>query len=121
MTTDPKQLVLAACVELLRLVDEGKVPDTFSGICHNVDNIMWRGRTDSDTYSAAWEFFDTEVTEGIWPRWSKFSGCSSYPIPGGDDAYWAQRGGEFWKGEQGQLRRELLQFTIEQLSKEQDQ
>lgn len=120
MTTDPKQLVLAACVELLRLADEGKVPDTFLGICHNVDNIMWWGRTDRDTYSAAWEFFDSEVTENIWPHWSKFSGSASYPIPGGVDAYWDKEG-ELWAGEQGQLRRELLQFTIEQLSKEQDQ
>lgn len=71
MTTDPKQLVLAAFVELLRLADEGKVPDVYSGICHNIDNHLWQSRIDSDTYYAAWEFFDTEVTEGIWPRWSK--------------------------------------------------
>lgn len=121
MTTDPKQLVLAAFVELLRLADEGKVGDPSSGICNNIDNMLWNDRTTSTSYGDAWEFFDSHVADVVWPRWSKFSGCSSYPIPGGDDAYWAQRGGEFWKGEQGQLRRELLQFTIEQLSKEQDQ
>ena len=120
MTTDPKQLVLAACVELLRLADEGKVPDTFVGICDNVDGVMWRGRTDRESYEGACEFFDGIVTENIWPLWSKFSGSESYPIPGGVDVYWDKEG-ELWAGEQGQLRRELLQFTVEQLSKEQDQ
>ena len=115
MTTDAKQLVLAAFVELLRLADEGKVPDVDSGICHNVDCVLWRGCTDIDLYEKAWEFFDGKVTENIWPHWSKFSGSAAYPIPGGVDVYWDKEG-ELWAGEQGQLRRELLQFTIEQLT-----
>jgi hypothetical protein len=120
MTTDPKQLVLAAFVELLRKVDEGDIADLDYGICNNIDNMLWRDRTNDDAYTKVWEFFD-KVTEEIWPRWPKHSGSSSYPIPGSADVYWSLRGRSHWKGKQGQLRRELLQFTIEQLSKEQDQ
>lgn len=118
MTTDPKQLVLAACVELLRLADEGKVPGVHSGICHNVDCVLWRGRTDDDSYEEAWEFFNAHVTEVVWPHWPKFSGAADYPIPGGKDVYWSLPMIGHWKGEQGELRRELLQFTIEQLNEE---
>lgn len=121
MTTDPKKLVLAAFVELLRLTDEGKVHDPGCGICSNIGDLLWRGRPDDDTFENAWEFFDCVVAAEIWPRWPKFSGSTTYPIPGDSDAYWCLRYGDYWKGEQGQLRRELLQFTIEQLSKEQDQ
>lgn len=121
MTTNPKQLVLAAFVELLRLADEGKVPSPYCGICHNIGKQLYIDvGDDDDVYAKACEFCDTVVTYKIWPRWPKFSGCNAYPIPGDEYTYLSIRGGH-WKGEQGQLRRELLQFTIEQLSKEQDQ
>ena len=114
MTTDPKQLVLAALVELLRKVDEGDIADLDYGICHNIEDILWRGRADNDTYAKACAFFD-KMAEEIWPRWPKFSGCSSFPIPGDEYTYLSSRG-RHWAGAQGQLRRELLQFTIEQLT-----
>lgn len=80
MTTDPKQLVLAALVELLRKVDEGDIADLDYGICHNIEDMLWRGRTDNDTYAKGCAFFD-KMAEEIWPRWPKHSGSSSYPIP----------------------------------------
>ena len=116
MTTDAKQLVLAACVELLRLADGGKVHSPGCGICQNIgDQLYIDVGDDDDVYAEAYEFFDTVVTYKIWPRWPKFSGCTAYPIPGDEYTYLSLRGGH-WKGNQGQLRRELLQFTIEQLN-----
>ena len=115
MTTDPKQLVLAALVELLRKVDEGDIADLDYGICHNIEDILWRGRADNDTYAKACAFFD-KMAEEIWPRWPKHSGSSSYPIPGDAEVFWNLFEVQYWTGEQGQLRRELLEFTIEQLN-----
>lgn len=117
MTTDPKQLVLAAFVELLRLADEGKVHSPYCGICQNIIDLLYIDVGDDDNvWVEACEFFDTVVTYKIWPRWPKFSGSADYPIPGDEYTYLSLRGGGHWKGEQGQLRRELLQFTIEQLN-----
>ena len=117
MTTNPKQLVLAAFVELLRLADEGKVHSPYCGICHNIsDQLYIDSEADEEVYLNALEFFDAEVTDKIWPRWPKFSGCTAYPIPGDEYTYLSLRKGKHWAGEQGQLRRELLQFTIEQLN-----
>ena len=117
MTTNLKQLVRAAFVELLCLADEGKVHSPCCGICQNIgDQLYIDVGDDEEVYVEALEFFDTVVTDKIWPRWPKFSGCTAYPIPGDEYAYWSGRGGRHWKGEQGQLRRELLEFTIEQLN-----
>ena len=116
MTTDPKQLVLAACVELLRLADEGKVHTPSCGICHNIGDQLYIDVDDDEVCANALEFFDTVVTYKIWTSWPKFSGCNAYPIPGGQDVYWNLPETGYWTGEQGQLRRELLQFTIEQLN-----
>lgn len=119
MTTDPKQLVLAAFVELLRLADEGKVHSPCCGICQNISDQLYIGsEADEGVFVNALEFFDCVVADEIWPRWPKFSGCTAYPIPGDEYTYLSLRGGWHWKGKQGQLRRELLQFTIEQLSEE---
>lgn len=113
--TDYKELVLAECVELLRLADEGKVPTVANGICSNVDDALYAdGERGDDLYGDAWSYFDTHVAEVIWPRWSKHSGDPAYPIPGGGELYWDSD--NLWVGEQGSLRRELLQFTIKQLT-----
>lgn len=116
MSANPKQMVLAAFVELLRLADEGKVHSPGCGICQNIgDQLNIDSADDDEVYADAYEFFDTVVTYKIWPRWPKFSGCSSFPIPGDEYTYLSSRG-RHWAGAQGQLRRELLQFTIEQLT-----
>ena len=116
MTTDPKQLVLAACVELLRLADEGKVYDRRSGICNNIDNLLWNTLATPGSFGAACAFFDSHVAGVVWPRWPKFSGSTDYPIPGDAEVFWNLFEVQYWTGEQGQLRRELLEFTIEQLN-----
>lgn len=53
---------------------------------------------------------------GLWP---KFSGNSTFPVPGGEEAFRLAAGTKrMWSGEYGQLRKELLNFMIEQLEKE---
>ena len=119
MTTNPKQLVLAACVELLRLADEGRVPSPECGICTNIEEQLRGASCDDDYICTIVEmFFLRAVVNKIWPLWPEFSGDTHYPIPGAKYTYLYLSNGEHWKGEQGELRRELLQFTIEQLSKE---
>lgn len=52
----------------------------------------------------------------LWPR---CSGDTVYPVPGGHEAFWfAIRYGSMWSGKYGKLRKELLNFMIEQLEKE---
>lgn len=55
----------------------------------------------------------------LFKLWPKFSGYSGYPVPGGFTAFWRAAGTKYmWSGEYGNLRKELLNFMIEQLEKE---
>lgn len=55
----------------------------------------------------------------LFSLWPKYSGDQTFPIPGGYVAYqsaaWSTA---MWSGEYGALRKELLNFMIEQLEKE---
>ena len=63
-----------------------------------------------------------DCNEELWrlfALWPKFSGRLVYPIPGAGATYWAaQAHRTMWSGEYGNLRKELLNFMIEQLEKE---
>ena len=52
----------------------------------------------------------------LFALWPKFSGCAVYPVPGSGAAFSLQP--RLWSGEYGKLRKELLNFMIEQLEKE---
>ena len=55
----------------------------------------------------------------LFALWPKFSGCAVYPVPGSGVAFSrAVSSKRLWSGEYGQLRKELLNFMIEQLEKE---
>ena len=55
----------------------------------------------------------------LFALWPKFSGCAVYPVPGSGAAYGrAVSSKRLWSGEYGRLRKELLNFMIEQLEKE---
>ena len=55
----------------------------------------------------------------LFALWPKFSGCAVYPVPGSGVAYSrAVSSRRLWSGEYGRLRKELLNFMIEQLEKE---
>ena len=55
----------------------------------------------------------------LFRLWPKYSVDIVYPVPGGHVAYRSAAGTKFmWSGEYGKLRKELLNFMIEQLEKE---
>lgn len=55
----------------------------------------------------------------LFVLWPKFSGCIVYPVPGSVKAFsHAVSSRSMWSGEYGKLRKELLNFMIEQLEKE---
>lgn len=63
----------------------------------------------------------------IAKKWPKYSGSEGYPVPYAFPAkpgylspyaaFWETHSGCFWVGEYGVLRKELLDFCIEELSK----
>lgn len=112
---------LKARVEALRdlagSVDTGGDHQYDSGICGNVQSILAERGYDhkyEDTRDALHECFRS---------WPKYSGDTGYPVPDPDhpkdaskafDAYY--RNGNVWAGEYGELRYELLQHCITELS-----
>lgn len=55
----------------------------------------------------------------LFALWPKFSGCAVYPVPGSGVAFSrAVSSKSLWSGEYGRLRKELLNFMIEQLERE---
>lgn len=97
-----KQEVLKALVSLKEYV-----PDTYVGICCNVWLVCGE---DAEGWICA-----------VAQHWSKFSGDVKYPVPHPDvicpiAAYQFTR--DVWTGEYGQLRYELLDFLIEELTKD---
>lgn len=92
------------CQELL---DKGPV-DAGLGICFS---LRWRNERG---YFEVGSLLDDIV--GTWP---KFSGSFSYPIPCDGTDYATPAAcfdgtEDLWVGKQGELRRELLHFVIEQ-------
>lgn len=78
------------------------------GICGEFDRC-YRG-------DAVYGSFELRRLFRLWP---KYSGDVVYPIPGSYQAYrFAKKYGSMWSGEYGKLRKELLNFMIEQLEKE---
>ena len=97
-----KQEVLKALVSL-----KEHVPDTYVGICCNVWLVCGE---DAEDWICA-----------VAQHWAKFSGDGKHPVPHPDftcpvAAYQLVR--DNWTGEYGQLRYELLDFLIEELTKE---
>ena len=64
-------------------------------------------------------FDKSEDLRRLFRLWPKFSGCAVYPVPGSGAAFSrAVSTKRLWSGEYGKLRKELLNFMIEQLEKE---
>lgn len=107
MSTNTKEVyegLASACKELLY---SGHIADRSLGICHNLRVIS------QANYHRACGFMDNIVGE-----WPKFSGSYAYPIPpDGSGQVTAPSAfnycDDLWAGEQGVLRRELLQFIID--------
>lgn len=90
---------LSAVLEALIRVKGGEITDAFFGICYNADNLI-DNNDEHDAY---------EVVVHYSPKWPKSTGNPDEPIP--------YKGLNKWTGEYGQLRYELLDFLIEELTK----
>lgn len=78
------------------------------GICGEL-GLYYRGNA-SEFREELWRLF------ALWP---KFSSNLAYPIPGAGAAYLTAKACRtMWSGPYGDLRKELLNFMIEQLEKE---
>lgn len=107
--------------DLLQALKEvQKSPHLTSAICTNVRRRL------SAQYqrNISQELEDT--LESLFVKWPKYSGIPSYPIPSVTlgltalaqfDTVALDRS-SFWEGEYGELRKELLQFCIDTLTKE---
>lgn len=89
---------LSSVLEAMIRVKGGEVDDYELGICFNTSQIV--GDDDCVAY---------DVIEYLSPKWHKSTGNPLTPIP-----YVC---GNKWTGEYGQLRYELLDFLIEELTK----
>lgn len=107
--------------DLLQALKEvQKSPHLTSAICTNVRRRL------SAQYqrNISQELEDT--LKSLFVKWPKYSGIPSYPIPSVTlgltalaqfDTVALDRS-SFWEGEYGELRKELLQFCIDTLTKE---
>lgn len=114
------------CSKLLIACKYLKTPEYRSkrqGLCENVNLLL--ARHFKDVY-----FSDALlVLHAIWEQWSKYSGSLRFPVPpphgfshnldstaaAARYVYRMCEGGDFYVGEYGALRLELLDFTIQTL------
>lgn len=107
--------LLQALLTLRQQVDAGE-NNLYAGICISVDEVMYiNGVPMCDSTHAR------ARRKEIFRTWPKFSGTLSYPVPSTNPELSAEACFHFtsdkWSGEYGQLRRELLDYLIEELSK----
>lgn len=88
---------------LLKVKDD---PDQRLGICTNVDNHIHP----NDSLAV------DQLLKRLFVKWPKFSGDVVYPVPSPSAGESPKRAFEMsrWVGPYGDLRRELLDFLIEQ-------
>ena len=101
---------LSAVLEAMIRVKGGEIDATIFGICFNTSQIV------GDDGCVAYD-----VIEYLSPKWPKYSGDIAYPVPspnGKETPMYAYNYSDnLWTGEYGQLRYELLDFLIEELTK----
>jgi len=106
---------LSLTLEALVAIKGGEVTYTGTGICGNADTLLSLCCNDETP-------FDVYTLLGVaCQAWSKHSGSYLWPVPSPNDkedpmdAY--EYSNNLWTGEYGQLRYELLDFLIEELTK----
>lgn len=103
-------------LQALIYIKDGGAEDLGAGICDNVVEFL------GDDYSID---STDKVFKPLFPWWDRYSGDCRYPVPSTNDEL-TPKGmfghatdlGELWTGEYGDLRMELLDFLIEQLTLE---
>lgn len=96
------------------------------GLCENISDGLAR-REPLFSNGGGWCYGLRDYIEAVvWPSWDKFSGSYSYPVPvpespdlhgvTSEDIFYMQD--NKYTGPYGELRRELLTFTIDSLNRE---
>lgn len=99
-------LSLKETLELMLRCANGEVYDfrfsRLDGICGNLQ------------YLSDERYWCSSYMRTLYSEWPKFSGTEEYPVPAqGMDGYDAYDFLPLWTGDYGQLRKELLQFCID--------
>lgn len=108
-------------LDALQSVRVGGPTQPNTGLCKNVRVAMG-----VDWLSKEWEQVASWMHRA-YPKWPKYSGNVTFPVPGGANIYDFHREhqpiGSMWdrNTEYGRLRLELLDFLIEQLESEIEQ
>lgn len=113
---------LNTILTLLKRIQNGERED-HRGICTNITWLSLAGKEYATTeeriesenlYTYYMDWLGSNVK-----RWSKFSGNTVYPVPTPDHTdpnsfYW--KIDNKWEGDYGEVRKELLQWCIEQIT-----
>lgn len=106
---------LSITLEALTAIKGGEITYTVTGICGNADTLLSLWCNDDTIFNVY------NLLEVFCQGWDKHSSDSLYPVPSPIegvapmDAY--DDYDNKWTGEYGQLRYELLDFLIEELTK----
>lgn len=94
--------------QLHRLLMSVVITDTSHGICNSVINQRRNTPVSCGPHAV-------EAWMGcLFEKWPKFSGNHVFPIGASQSYGKHQSEGTLWEGEQGELRRELLEFMKQQ-------
>ena len=103
---------------LRRIRDDVKLQDASLGICPIVQRIMDReGGMEPNSFGSV-----QKMLKEIFREWGSHSGDDLYPVPGDRESAYtsyilAYEFGNMWQGPYGELRRNLLNFTIAYLER----
>ena len=106
---------------LRRIRDDEKLQDASLGICPIVQRIMEReGGMEPNSFGSV-----QKMLKEIFREWDCHSGDDLYPVPGDRESAYtsyilAYEFGNMWQGPYGELRRNLLNFTIAYLERRLD-
>ena len=106
---------------LRRIRDDEKLQDASLGICPIVQRIMEReGGMKPNSFGSV-----QKMLKEIFREWDCHSGDDLYPVPGKKGSACtsyirADESGNMWRGPYGELRRNLLNFTIAYLERRLD-
>ena len=103
---------------LRRIRDDEKLQDASLGICPLVQRIMEReGGMEPNSFGSV-----QKMLKEIFREWDCHSGDDLYPVPGAPKSAYSSyilacEFGNMWQGPYGELRRNLLNFTIDYLER----
>ena len=117
-------MILQTLNILRRIRDDEKLQDASLGICPIVQRIMEaEGGMEPNSFGSVQKM--QKMLKEIFREWDCHSGDDLYPVPGDPESACtsyklAYESGNMWRGPYGELRRNLLNFTIAYLERRLD-